>query len=378
NTSVTPGGILIFNGASALISGGGTLALAEAQIATGAAIESLIAMSVTTLLTVQSGATLTLNGTVSGTGAFTVEDGATLGIRSAAGIAAAGASGNVQTSGARTFSSGATYRYNNNSGNPQVTGSGLPATVRNLVINNPQGVTLTSVVAVSEDYTLTSGALANPGASVSVTVLPATSGTLSVGQVLTTTDGTWGGAPVFTYQWQRCSPVCVDIDGATADSYLIDAADSGARLRVLVTATQGGSLTVSSVRTTEIGGSAPPPPPPGGGGGGGAVASIAPVPVAEPGIGPLTFEPNTGVVQDFSGSGPTVATSTSETASVIVHVPSGALVNGTELRLGFVGDVEALLEVAPPPDGSEVIAAFVAQALTSQGVAITSDFAAPV
>ena len=261
-TSVTPVGTLIFNGANAQISGGGTLATAELRIASGATVESFIAMSTTTLMVVQTGGILTLNGTVSGTGAFTVEAGATLGIRSAAGIAAAAASGNVQTSGVRTFSSDATYRYNNNSGNPQVTGSGLPATVRNLVADNPQGVTLTSVVSVSEDLTLSAGSLSNPGATVTVTVLPVVSGTLTIGQTLSTTNGTWAGAPTFTYQWQRCSPGCADIDGATADTYIIDAADDGARLRALVTATDRGTLTVGSARTSAIGGGAPPPPPP--------------------------------------------------------------------------------------------------------------------
>ena len=378
-TSVTPGGVLIFTGANAQISGGGTLAVAEARIASGAIVESFIAMSATTLMVVETGSAFTMNGTVSGTGAFTVETGATLGIRSAAGISAAGASGNVQTSGLRTFSPDATYRYNNNSGNPQVTGSGLPATVRGLVIDNPQGVTLTSVVSVSEDLTLSAGSLSNPGATVTVTVLPVVSGTAEVGETLTTTDGTWAGAPAFGYQWQRCAPVCVDIDGATADSYLVDAADDGARLRVLVTATDGGSLTVSSVRTDVVGGAAPPPsPPPGGGGGGGSVASVAPVPVPEPGIGVIAFEPSTAVSEELSLTGPTVATSTSGSASVTVEVPAGVLSDGAQLRLGFLADVDELLVVAPPPPGARIIAGFAAQAVTSEGVAITQDFAAPV
>ena len=379
-TSVTPVGTLIFNGANAQISGGGTLATAELRIASGATVESFIAMSTTTLMVVQTGGILTLNGTVSGTGAFTVEAGATLGIRSAAGIAAAAASGNVQTSGVRTFSSDATYRYNNNSGNPQVTGSGLPATVRNLVADNPQGVTLTSVVSVSEDLTLSAGSLSNPGATVTVTVLPVVSGTLTIGQTLSTTNGTWAGAPTFTYQWQRCSPGCADIDGATADTYIIDAADDGARLRALVTATDRGTLTVGSARTSAIGGGAPPPPPPGGVGGGGIAAPRTPAvtPVAEPGLGTIALEPTTAVSEDLSLTGPTVATSTSGSTSVTIEVPAGAFAAGAELRLGFLADIDSLLTIAPPPAGADLATAFVAQALTSEGAAITQEFSAPV
>ena len=68
------------------------------------------------------------------------------------------------------------------------------------------------------------------------TVLPVISGSTVVGQTLTTTNGTWTGfpAPGFTYQWQRGG---TNISGATASSYLLAVADTGATITVTVTGT---------------------------------------------------------------------------------------------------------------------------------------------
>ena len=75
---------------------------------------------------------------------------------------------------------------------------------------------------------------------VSVTV-PTVSGTAGAGHTLTAGDGTWTGtAPLdFDYQWQRCDADgtdCVDIAGATDDSYDLTDADVGHAIRVEVTA----------------------------------------------------------------------------------------------------------------------------------------------
>ena len=108
--------------------------------------------------------TLTVNGTlncgtttISGAGTFTLASGGTLGIGSTAGITSSGATGNVQTT-TRNFNTGANYTYNGSAA--QATGSGLPATVNNLTVNNSGGaVTLTNGVTVSGVLTLTSGLL---------------------------------------------------------------------------------------------------------------------------------------------------------------------------------------------------------------------------
>jgi streptogramin lyase len=63
-------------------------------------------------------------------------------------------------------------------------------------------------------------------------------------QVLSTTEGTWSNSPTsFTYQWERCDESgenCTSISGATATLYTPVAADIGHRLRVKVTASNGG------------------------------------------------------------------------------------------------------------------------------------------
>ncbi len=71
-------------------------------------------------------------------------------------------------------------------------------------------------------------------------VLPVISGSPTVGQLLSTTDGTWSGSPTFTYQWKRDS---VSIGGATTNTYTLVAADAGAVITVTVTATNAGGIT---------------------------------------------------------------------------------------------------------------------------------------
>lgn len=86
------------------------------------------------------------------------------------------------------------------------------------------------------------------------TVAPAVTGTATVGQVLSTTDGTWAGTPTitFTYQWQRDG---VDIGGATASTYLLVAADYTHVVRCVVTAhNPGGSTSANSNATAAVAG----------------------------------------------------------------------------------------------------------------------------
>jgi|GEM_PF-2786864 len=93
----------------------------------------------------------------SGGGNFTNADNAWLIIAATDGITSSGSSGNIQSSGTRTFHTGGRYHYNGTSA--QVTGGGLPATVRQLMIENSSGVTLSSNVTASTDLTLSEGAL---------------------------------------------------------------------------------------------------------------------------------------------------------------------------------------------------------------------------
>ena len=104
-------------------------------------------VSVAGFVTVQAGGGLSDGcSVIGGAGSFTLAAGATLGICSAQGISLSGATGSVQVTGPRSFSSGASYGY---TGAAAVTGNGLPATVLNLAINTAGNVTLTAPVAVT-------------------------------------------------------------------------------------------------------------------------------------------------------------------------------------------------------------------------------------
>ncbi|MCH8548455.1 MAG: T9SS type A sorting domain-containing protein [Balneolaceae bacterium] len=91
---------------------------------------------------------------VTGGGTFTLSDGALLYIGSTEGITSAGESGNIQTD-TRNFSTGGNYVYQGEES--QVTGSGLPETVRNLEINNTDGVSLSDNLRIAELLLLTDG-----------------------------------------------------------------------------------------------------------------------------------------------------------------------------------------------------------------------------
>jgi hypothetical protein len=85
--------------------------------------------------------------------------------------------------------------------------------------------------------------------------LPQVIGVGTVGEVLSSSPGTWSGtAPiVFTAQWQRCAPGCSNIAGATASTYTLAPADAGAVVRVVATATNNvGSAQASSTQLGPI------------------------------------------------------------------------------------------------------------------------------
>jgi len=106
--------------------------------------------------TVNSGSIVDLvEYTVTGGGSFTLSSGGGLILGSVNGITASGASGNVQVTGTRNFSTDGDYTYNANA--PQVTGNGLPATVRNLTIDNPNNLTLTESSSATSFLTFTNG-----------------------------------------------------------------------------------------------------------------------------------------------------------------------------------------------------------------------------
>lgn len=95
------------------------------------------------------------------------------------------------------------------------------------------------------------------------TVAPAVTGTATVGQTLTTTNGTWTGAPAptFTYQWFR-SP-STSISGATSSTYVLVAADAGFGIFCQVRATNSvapSGVTANSNTTATVAATVPGAP----------------------------------------------------------------------------------------------------------------------
>jgi hypothetical protein len=78
---------------------------------------------------------------------------------------------------------------------------------------------------------------------------PFASGTPTVGQTVSTTNGNWSGTAPISYavQWQLCNPNCADIPGATGSSYTLVPADVGGQILAIVTAkNDGGSAQAPS------------------------------------------------------------------------------------------------------------------------------------
>jgi hypothetical protein len=89
------------------------------------------------------------------------------------------------------------------------------------------------------------------------TVPPTISGTPTVGQTLTASEGTWSNSPTsFAYQWLRCNGggnSCADVANGTQHTYTLVGADAGHTVRVRVTATNAdGSNSVQSAQTAAV------------------------------------------------------------------------------------------------------------------------------
>jgi hypothetical protein len=92
---------------------------------------------------------------------------------------------------------------------------------------------------------------------------PVISGTAQERQILTTSNGTWNGAPPFTYsyQWRDCDTSgsnCLNIAGATGSTYQPGHSDVGSTLRAVVAASNpAGSASATSAQTAAVA-AAPP------------------------------------------------------------------------------------------------------------------------
>jgi hypothetical protein len=119
------------------------------------------------------------------------------------------------------------------------------------------GVIAAAVVAVATGLALAgSGQAASRAAPANVTP-PTISGTPTVGQTLTASNGTWTNSPTsYAYQWLRCNGGgnnCASIKNATQQSYALVGADAGHTIRVRVTATNtDGSASAESAATAPV------------------------------------------------------------------------------------------------------------------------------
>ena len=178
-----------------------------ATVTTGITVDQVIIetggrLNVNTNINVNNGAAIDLSnngtldcvsGNLTGAGSFLISSLAEIIIRSPDGISATGSTGNIQTT-ERTFNQWANYTYSGTSA--QITGSGLPASVNNMTINNPSGVSLTASVIVNGTLTLTSGAFSTGTGTLTFlnSDLPVvrTSGTITTSQDSNLAFGTSG------------------------------------------------------------------------------------------------------------------------------------------------------------------------------------------
>jgi len=115
---------------------------------------------------------------------------------------------------------------------------------------------LVAVVMMALAAVAGSGHAATQAAPVN-TAPPTISGTPTVGETLTASNGTWSNSPAsFAYQWLRCNGggnSCVSVANGTQKTYTLVGADAGHTIRVRVTATNAdGSTSAESAQTDAV------------------------------------------------------------------------------------------------------------------------------
>lgn len=99
-------------------------------------------------------------------GDFTMNANSGLRIANSNGIQSAGPSGNVQVNGTRSYSNTGTYVYEGTSA--QFAGSGLPSTIKNLIIDNASGLTLSAPSSISNLLQVEAGSLSTANNNLSL------------------------------------------------------------------------------------------------------------------------------------------------------------------------------------------------------------------
>jgi Polysaccharide lyase len=135
-------------------------------------------------------------------------------------------------------------------------------------MSRPIATALTAAVVTVVLLTGTaSGGSSPPGKQPPVDVTPPSiNGNAQVKSLLTATPGTWTGKSLrYAYQWLRCGSTgasCLAITGASAQTYSVSTTDSGATVRVIVTASnRNGSAAATSGPTAVVTAPVSPPAP---------------------------------------------------------------------------------------------------------------------
>jgi large repetitive protein len=127
------------------------------------------------------------------------------------------------------------------------TGSDIDSTIRVRVTATNDGGSATA------DSDATSVVTALPPVN---STLPTITGTAQEGQTLAAATGTWTGhSPTYAYQWLRCDGTgtgCTPIAGQTGSSYGLVGDDVDGRIRVEVTASNGGGSNTATSSPTAV------------------------------------------------------------------------------------------------------------------------------
>jgi GH25 family lysozyme M1 (1,4-beta-N-acetylmuramidase) len=121
-----------------------------------------------------------------------------------------------------------------------------------------------SATATSPPTVAVTPAGTSPGVRPTNLKAPVVTGTAQAGQILTSSVGTWTGAPTrFTYRWRRCNASgtsCVAIPQATNAKRTLTPDDIGSTLSLVVTATGTGGSASATALPTGVVVAAPLPP----------------------------------------------------------------------------------------------------------------------
>jgi hypothetical protein len=203
-----------------------------------------------------------------------------------------------------------------------------------------QGVEVVETATAADGTaTATSAPTASVIALAPVNAAPPTiGGTAQEGRLLTVTPGQWSNSPTISDQWERCTgATCSAINGQSAATYTVTAADAGDTLEVSETATNsGGSAIASSAPTQTI--VAPP------------AEVSAPLVMGTASDGSLLTE----VHGTWSGAPTSYGYQWYRCAASVCVAISGAIGQGYSASAGDIGAALLVAEVASNAGGSSV------------------------